>query len=409
MTTPALFPAPHPAPGWLCATVALALLVLGARPLQAQSATDATTPAALAAIATPATPPAPGPAPRVRDDNGAVRYLNAVGHLQPFADEKPWQEQFRRFYEEGTDPASLAAELRDFLGRPQQARAFRFLRLGAACPRCDFTPDNTGAVDDDVPPLRQLRRLMFATLAKAWLEALADRPGPALDLVEAVFTLGQQLAQPGPTVPAMIGVALGKAALTVAPRVLARCPAPAWRERVAAFLARFPRPLFDPRGLLTYERDFLRRTLGVFRQGAADDILRGMNGLPPTLAGLAVAELAGPSATVATPAAPAPAEAAASETASDSFRPPTPAERAWFAAYIASPRFASDTYEAIAHYDAAIALAPGDPELASRAAELDRRAEASRNWLLRDIMLHFANLFRHQQELERLRDALPRP
>ncbi|NLI77816.1 MAG: hypothetical protein GX442_15440 [Candidatus Riflebacteria bacterium] len=208
------------------------------------------------------------------DPNAAVRYLLAIGHL-PAVSDKVLDDlgQLETF----ADLAKVSQEGAAFLRNEKFATAMRLLQLGAACPQCNFTPDDTWSLEDPVPPYRRIRQLARLARIYAWDREKAGKPDEAFALLTSVFMLGQHLEDQGLLISVMIGVACRKIAVNALIEFRTRHPEPQWRQKLVTFFQRVPKPAVNIRASLEYER---KGMANILKQAKTDHRLFGLMEIP---------------------------------------------------------------------------------------------------------------------------------
>ncbi len=209
-----------------------------------------------------------------QDPNAAVRYLLAIGHLPAVSDtvldELGELETF-------ADLGKISKEGAAFLQNEKFRLAMHLLQLGAACPQCNFTPDDTMSIEDPVPPYRRIRQLARLARTYAWDREKAGKPDEAFALLTSVFMLGQHLEEQGLLISVMIGVACRKIAVNALLEFRTRHPEAQWREKLVTFFQRVPKPAVNIRASLEYERKGMENIL---KQAKSDHRLFGLMDLP---------------------------------------------------------------------------------------------------------------------------------
>ncbi|HQG28813.1 MAG TPA: hypothetical protein PLY73_09645, partial [Candidatus Ozemobacteraceae bacterium] len=192
------------------------------------------------------------------DPNGAVRYLNAIGHLPAVPNEV--LDEFGKietFDALGALSTASALLLRD----PKVKSAMDLLRLGAACRQCNFTPDDRQHFSDYIPPYRRLRQLARLARAWAWQQEKDGRPEAAFDTLTSTFMLGQHIEDNGLIISTMIGIAIRKIAANALIEFRSRHPEEIWKTRLTDFFKRIPSPAADIKASVEYERTGFINTL----------------------------------------------------------------------------------------------------------------------------------------------------
>lgn len=191
------------------------------------------------------------------DPNAAVRYLNAIGHI-PAVSEKVMHEI--ALAESEGQMKDLGTDTLRFLGEPRLKTAMELLRRGAACPQCNFTPDDRIHFTDFVPPYRRIREMARIGRAYAFLRNTAGDPGEAFETLTSIFMLGQHVDDNSMLINTMIGIAVRKIALNALAEFRTHHPEESWKTRLTEFFKRVPRPAANIRAALEYERTGIMNT-----------------------------------------------------------------------------------------------------------------------------------------------------
>ncbi|HOY68503.1 MAG TPA: hypothetical protein PLP29_16615 [Candidatus Ozemobacteraceae bacterium] len=192
------------------------------------------------------------------DPNGAVRYLNAIGQLPSVSNEV--LDEFGKV-ETREEMGKLGSEAVSFLREGKVKSAMELLRLGAACPQCNFTPDDRQHFSDYIPPYRRLRQIARLARAYAWQLENDGRHEAAFDTLTSIFMLGQHVEDNGVIISTMIGIAIRKIAVNALIEFRTRHPEEAWKTRLATFFKRIPRPAVNMPASIEYERTSFMNTL----------------------------------------------------------------------------------------------------------------------------------------------------
>ncbi|MFZ2955717.1 MAG: hypothetical protein WA705_02320 [Candidatus Ozemobacteraceae bacterium] len=222
------------------------------------------------------------------DPNAATRYLLAIGQLpnvtEKVLDDVGLIEKFEDFGKIGKDGTALLAD-------EKFRMAMRMLKLGAACPTCNFTPDDTQSFDDPVPPFRRIRQLARLARAYAWDREKAGDLAETVETLTATFMLGQHVEENGILISTMIGVACRKIAANALLEFRSRHPETEWKEKLAIFFKRIPQPSADIKASLKYERDGVEKALRkaksspeIFRSCGLDSPEAASSSVPATAA-----------------------------------------------------------------------------------------------------------------------------
>jgi hypothetical protein len=143
-----------------------------------------------AAGLTTATPPsAPGADTPDLGANAALKYWQAFAQL-PTLDEA----QQKRLGEWNVQPVDAAA--RQLLAAKGVEVSLKYLRRGAALPRCDWSLDYEDGVGLLLPHLGRARTLAAYAALRSRQAAANGRPADGLDDIVAVFALGRHVADP---------------------------------------------------------------------------------------------------------------------------------------------------------------------------------------------------------------------
>ena len=192
------------------------------------------------------------------DPNAAVRYLLAIGQL-PFASEKVLDEL--GLIEKFEDLQKIGKEGKAFLADEKIKMSMRMLQLGAACPTCNFTPDDKQTYEDAVSPYRRLRQLARLARVYAWDREKAGDLAGAVESLTAAFMLGQHLEEGGILISTMVGVACRKLAVVALLEFRTRHQETMWKDKLVAFFKKIPHPSADILASLKYERVGVENTL----------------------------------------------------------------------------------------------------------------------------------------------------
>lgn len=192
------------------------------------------------------------------DPNAAVRYLNAIGHLPAVSNE--FLDRFSTV-EKLEEMEKLSSETVSFLHDEKLKSSMKLLQRGAACPQCNFTPDDRQHFEDFIPPYRRIRQLARVGRAYAWMQEKSGDANGAFDTLTSIFMMGQHLEENGLLISTMLGVAIRKIAVNALIDFRARHPEDVWKTRLAEFFKRIPNPAVNLKASVEYERTGLENTL----------------------------------------------------------------------------------------------------------------------------------------------------
>ena len=192
------------------------------------------------------------------DPNAAVRYLMALGSLPDvldkhldIIDKTHTVDDFGKFDK----------ETRAVLDHPKVAMAMTLLKAGAACPECNFTPDDRGLYSDMIPPYRRIRQFARLARAYAWKCEQEGNLEEAASVLTSVFMLGQHVEENGVLISTMIGIAVRKIAVVALQEMRTRHPQFDWQKTLVPFFAKIPRPAANIKVSLAYERQGIENSL----------------------------------------------------------------------------------------------------------------------------------------------------
>ncbi len=192
------------------------------------------------------------------DPNAAVRYLLAIGQLpavsETVIDDIGSIEKFE-------DLGKLSPEGRVCLDDEKFHTAVKLLKLGAACPECNFTPDDGQSFLDPVPPYKRMRQMVKLARAFSYDREKAGDLTGAVDLLTSSFMVGQHLEKDGTLISMMVGIACRKMAANALLEFTERHPETNWKERITGFFKRIPRPFAKIKPCVEYERGMVENTL----------------------------------------------------------------------------------------------------------------------------------------------------
>ncbi|MBI3038551.1 hypothetical protein HYY75_05795, partial [bacterium] len=192
------------------------------------------------------------------DQNGALRYLNAICSIPDFS------EKVRSEIESAEKPEDLkkiGSAALQLLSDSNVAQAIQFLKLGASCQVCNFTPDDKISISDPNPPFRKLRHLARLARTYSWfLDQKGDSNG-AFEILTSIFMLGQHLEDHGMLISGMIALACRNIAVEALSEFRKAHSETVWKEKLTAFFKKIPKPSFNLKSLLLWERNGIEKIL----------------------------------------------------------------------------------------------------------------------------------------------------
>ncbi len=190
------------------------------------------------------------------DPNAAIRYLMALGWLEP-ATEAINTELSN--LETSTGWKNVSQATKEYLNGVKMRNVTRLLSLGAACSECNFFPDRRYEPQDNVPPYKRLREMMRTVRGIGIMHQISGRYEDALQAYSSIYRLGHHLELDGVLVGAIIGISFRKAALACIKDLLAqKVPEPV-RQNALAFLKAQRRPAVDLKPLIAVEKKFIMK------------------------------------------------------------------------------------------------------------------------------------------------------
>lgn len=314
------------------------------------------------------------------DNNAALRYLMAIGHM-PAIEENVINEFAAISASQTVDGISSAAA--EIAAKMDTRKAFSLIVNGAKLTECDFTPDNRRfSPEDHSPPYRALRNLARIAAAQAWLLEKRGNLDGAFELLTATIIMGSHLSKNDVLIGALVGKAIAEIGVRGVAEFFRRHPEPRFREQFSAKLASLPRPIINIMGAMKGERQFLVWADGFISRNA--ERIRNLDN---------------------------PASSSAHTEGAINLRDLYPEELRKLAG---TAELNAMNQEAFALYDKVLALAPTDPDLASKAELIANEAglgtgTQSKNYWFKNTIPNFTKAFLHVVNLEKEIDQLLRP
>ncbi len=193
-----------------------------------------------------------------RDPNAALRYLMAIGYMP---------EMSKKEVESLTDVnnaeryAALSGDLRRKLSEAGSFRIKSLMKSAAACSVCSFVPDSKFDPQDIVPPYRTLRTFARFINAGAWGVISAGNHEQGAEMFVSVFRFGADSEKYQPLIGYMLGIGIRYIALDSMKNFLAGDYRAEAKKIITDYLKSLPRPAFNAKEGLIWERAFLLKTL----------------------------------------------------------------------------------------------------------------------------------------------------
>ncbi|PKL41718.1 MAG: hypothetical protein CVV41_17435 [Candidatus Riflebacteria bacterium HGW-Riflebacteria-1] len=186
------------------------------------------------------------------DENAATRYLLAIANLDPEVVNA--HQQFKDC-KCPNDLDMLSGQAKKMLMAPRNEAMLSALKWGAKCKICCYNPDDKDSPDQI--PKEKLRGLYRFSMALALNAEKNEKPDQALEILLAVFQLGQHQELQGSMLDGLIGMTIRSDALDLIEGVLNRNPGQARHNTVRTFLKQLPSPAVDLKAMVKWEKRFL--------------------------------------------------------------------------------------------------------------------------------------------------------
>jgi len=211
-----------------------------------------------------------------KDQNAAVRYLMAVGHMEPIS------SKVEADLQNSDNPEimeKMSDETKKYLNVSKNDLIIRLIVDASKCTTCNFAPDNLGNYNDIVPPFKGLRQLARLTTLLAWEKDKAGKPDKALEIILANFKFGQHLEETGNLLGGMVGIAIRKSCSLIPLKYfLEKHQEASWKEKIKEFFQSVPRPAVNVKKLLESEKILLQKTLELAKTDQS--VISDLNLLP---------------------------------------------------------------------------------------------------------------------------------
>lgn len=186
------------------------------------------------------------------DENATKSYLLAIANMDP--EVLKAHQQFRDC-KSPNDLDKLSDPAKKMLIAPRNEAMLNALKLGAKSRPCSYNPNDKEILDQI--PKEKIRGLYRFSMILALKAEKNENPDQALEILLAVFQLGQHQEQQGGLLNGLIGMTIRIHALESIEGVLNRNPGQARQNTVKTFLSQLPNPIVNLNAMIKWEKDYL--------------------------------------------------------------------------------------------------------------------------------------------------------
>lgn len=212
----------------------------------------------------------------LRDDNAAIRYLLAMGHMPQMTREEHKQLRDVNCLESFSN---IPDEIVNKLERATSQPILSLLEFAAKAKDCNFMPDQSFNPTDYVAPYRLIRNFAVYLNAAGWKAAADGNYKRAAGLFVSVFRFGDDASKYGPLLGHMIGVSNRTTALKSMINFMSGPFSIGAKSIITDFLSSLPDPAFDAKKAFEWEKFFLEQILqSIDSHEAAYEMFQGIYG-----------------------------------------------------------------------------------------------------------------------------------
>lgn len=193
-----------------------------------------------------------------RDPNAALRYLMAMGRMPQLTED---EVKLLTDISSAEAFSALPDSLKRKVAEAGFQNIFNQLKAAAACTECSFVPDSKFEPQDLIPPYRALRTFARYVNAGAWQVISGGDHEKGAQLLVYVFKFGADSEKYQPLIGYMLGVGIRYIALNSMKNVLAGNYKVEAKKIITDYLKALPRPAFNARDSLVWERIYFVKTL----------------------------------------------------------------------------------------------------------------------------------------------------